>query len=53
MDHHWRGQGWNPAVEPEDEVTDNFYDDDSSDDTNPCDTTVCLVCGEFGRNNEL
>jgi hypothetical protein len=28
-------------------------DDDSSDDVDPLDTNVRLVCGEFGMDNEL
>jgi hypothetical protein len=28
-------------------------DDDSSDDADPLDTIACLVCGEFGMDNEL
>jgi hypothetical protein len=28
-------------------------DDDSSDDVDPLDTNACLVCGEFGMDNEL
>jgi hypothetical protein len=38
----------------DDEVTEEEpCDDDFSDDVDPLDTNACLVCGEFGMDNEL